>query len=551
MAFVTLYSFFEFGQIKSVFYDTDSPTYISSNSTPSAGGPAKPSNGIQVGAPYCGGTTKYIYRVQSLYPYAYYEAFPNATYCGYVAPTCDIEEINFEVTDETATDANDGSVNLFVTSSFAPIVYYLFNGDLSINLSNSTGFFDNLPPDTYTIRAQDANGCDVTKSATVAAFNDATLTHWKYKLDFETIDKPGLVKLSWQVRLIDTRNNYDNTQYPKDVKGTDKPLTLKQQDSAEDKTTTIISRSVDISLLYDGISFTTDEFTKAPEKQWKVEIWVNGAVDFIGWMLPDETQDYYQDPNYPFTLTATDGLPSLKGNLWGDGSGGNGYTSDQVPQYALLQWCELLKQCLDQLGYDYGRITILSSLRYNNSYDSDLWSKIATWSDLMYGTDGVPNSTYECLELLVKGMGLSIIQHKGKFVLLNWNDLFYYGKPLNALEFERAFYTVDLQTGTTTGSGATVAHPVYQSIGFDQPFLPMGTQSLNYDKAYNIKGNVDFSILALLYPNPSFEIGSVEGEIPEGFTETDNIDGRLHYDTTTYDGNWNLRVVGTMQMLRT
>ena len=538
MGYVTLYTFGMFGsQYQVIRSDTD-PTYINYN-VYSGSAPTRPPDGTQIAAPFCSGVDKYIYRAKSSIPYAYYELIPNDPYCGYTPPSCDIIEADFEVTDETGVDANDCTVNLFATSS-RPITYYLFNYDLSVNLTNTTGYFIDLPPDTYIIRAQDTIGCSVQEVAYVLPYDDTSVTHWKYRHQFQSVD--GLIE--WDLRLYDMRNNYDITQYPKDIDCTDGSVVMSKINQDEDKIAPIVSTSLAINLWNTGATFSTDEFNQAPEKQWYVELYNNCEIEFKGYVLPDEVQDLYADPSYEFVLTATDGIPSLKGNSWGDGSGGNGYSTAQIPQYALKTWCNMVKQCLDQLGYIYGNITIASSLRYNNTYNANLWYEIGTWTDLLYESDGTPVKTYDALERLLRGMKLTLIQHKGRFVLVNWSDLSYLLNGIKASEFNLAFYEINLATGVVA-TGAMVTKPLFQQVGYEQLIRPINpVQSLNKDKAYNIKAAIDFNILSLLYPNPSFEIGAVEWLLPSGWEKHSPNNGFLTNISTAYDGNWVFRHQG-------
>ena len=549
MAFITLYSFYESGQIKIVIYDSDNPSYISHYEYPGTydGSPPRPPDGTQVGGYYCqpGTFNRYTYKAKSTAPYAYYEVLPNSSFCGYSPPACDIMEVSFTVTDETGIGANDGTVNMFATSSYGGIVYYLSNG--APLDSNTTGYFTGLAPDEYIVDAIDSNFCVARASGVVEPF-DTTKTHYKYRLEFAGIDSAN----DWELRLYDQRNNYDSELYPIDISGTESPVIIRMANDEEDKVTAIISKEVEINLWFTGLDFTTEEFTNAPERQWFCELYKNGVIEFRGWVLPDETQDEYADAPYVFTLKATDGLPSLKGNSWGDGSGGNGYTPSQVPQYALTKWFDMLCQCLNQLGYEYGNVIIVSSLQYDETYNANLWADIATWSDLLYDSEGIPIDTYSALETLLIGLRLQMFQYRGGFILLNWNDMYYLGNSIKFTDFLKAFYELSPTTGDVVTTGITVQQPSLQLTGYSLPVAPINPiQSLNYDKAYNIKGDVEFNILALLYNNPSFEIGAVEGELPTGFTISPaNISAYSHEDATAYDGSWELRVQGALELLR-
>lgn len=542
MAFVTLYSYqVSTYIIRTVITDTDNPTYINYYDVSGTGAGSAPSPGVQVGAPYCmtGTYDKYVYRASASSPYATYDLEHNSPYCGYVAPSCDMVERVFTVTDETDTGANDGTVNMFVVSSFAGIIYYLFNADLSVNLSNTTGYFTALAPDTYTVRAQDSNGCSIVETAIVNPFDDTIYTHYKYRLKFSDVND----LVDWEVRMFDKRNNYPNSVYPIDLDGGESPLIITQGNQDEDKTTPIISKNAKIQLWFYGETFTINEFALAPEKQWKIEVYKNAALEFQGWLIPDETQNYYRDEGYIVELTVTDGLPSLKGNIWGDGSGGNGYSTDQIQQYGLASWASLLKQCLDQLGYSYGNTSVVSSLQYNSVYRTNLWLDIGTWSDIFYDSDGNAVTTYDALSLLLTGMHLSIMQWRGRFVLVNWNDLYYIQNSLKTSQYNQAFYEFASDFSNIAATGTDVDQPIVQNIGYGQLNVPINPiQTLNYDKAYNIKTSVNFNVLALLYPNPGLEQGASVGALPLGFSYNGGTFPAGLIDTDSLGGYWSFKV---------
>lgn len=548
MSKVLIYSFQRTPSSRAnVYYDSDNPTVITFDSTSSTGTPSQPPGDIPLASACQPGTTnllKYYSLVDA--PYAKYVATPNSTMCGYTPPACDIQQKDFTVTDETAIGANNGTINFFAVSSYMPITYYITGPDVGRN--NKTGYFTNLPPNDYSLSAIDANGCVIQQYGTVHAF-DNTKTHYKYRLGFQSNDTPEINSVSWEVRFYDRINNYDNTEYPKDLEGSATPLKWTQQLDNEEKESAIAVKTLDIEIIYDGTTFTTNEFSLSEETSWYVEVYKNGSIDFKGYLLPDGVQDYYLDPGYPFKLTATDGLPSLKGNKWGDGSGGNGYTTDQIPQFGLKRWGILVKQCLDQLGYDYGIVSLVSSLQYNETYNQLLWAKIGTWSDVLYGSDGVPNDTYNCLDLLLQGMGLTIMQHKGEFKLVNWNTMSYANNGTILTVFNKSFYQFSPDFLTT---GNVIDMPLIQPVGHNYQLQPVNpTQSVRFDKQYNVQGKVDFNLLALLYPNPSFEIGSVEGALPSGWSKENPVDAFLHNEgNQAYDGQWVFRISGQTSLRR-
>lgn len=278
------------------------------------------------------------------------------------------------------------------------------------------------------------------------------------------------------------------------------------------------------------------------------------TLDWQGWLLPDELQDFYADPNYAISMIATDGLLSLKGGSFGDLS--KFYIDAQgikhlYQLFGLTQWGYLVKICLDQLGYNYGTPTILSSLTYvpvdNN------WINYSTWADLFYDTNGVPDDTYSALEILLKGMHLQIFQQNGKFVLWDINDVFY--RNSSPAQLQTYCFETDLISTLTPG-----VLPSNLPIGANQINKPINPlQTLNYDKAFNqIEGDVSFNLLSLLYPNPSFELNAVQGAVPEFLSQTGGMNAFSDYqpqdpldpNVGAFTGNWVMRNIGATEFLK-
>lgn len=71
-------------------------------------------------------------------------------------------QLSFAVTDESTSGANDGAINLTVSGGQSPYTYAWVSGQ-------DTEDIDNLQPNDYSVTVKDANDCEATGSATVAA----------------------------------------------------------------------------------------------------------------------------------------------------------------------------------------------------------------------------------------------------------------------------------------------------------------------------------------------------------------------------------------------
>lgn len=679
MASVLLFTFeYSFDTYINVYVDDIDPTIITS-SRPIFYVPGEDPYpvyivGADVGSPTCQGTTLTRYTYNDARPFAEYVQEIDSPICGFNPPVCDLTLSTLNHTDETTTGAEDGTINVFYTTSSGPIVYDLLGGSGGAQ-SNYTGYFSNLEPGDYIINVHDNIGCRDTKNVTIAAF-DSSLTRCKYRLRFSDVK----THTGYELRFLYQKAQFDPAIYPFDLTGTDSPIKRKTTISNEDKTEAFAPSSLAIEVIYDEV-FTVEEFSDAQERDWKIELYkqftglftpkafsstlteettpsfIDGNVevkqdgftkyrlvtsgtdtanlsvgstysieafveavptgpnaklrltisrgstviydkqipavvgnsllktgvvqnenytisvttlftttpvttidipdienpnlvlDWQGWLLPDQVQDFYADAKYAIGMVATDGLLSLKGSTFADQSLFY-LTPDGIKRYVQLfglkKWIYLVKICLDQLGYSYTDCTILSSLSYVDYKGSSLWFNISTWSDLFYDENNEPKSTYDALEILLKGVKLLIYQEKGKFVMVDNNDLYW----RNILDLQPYCFLTDLNT--FVNNSATL--PSIQLIGANQtnkPTNPM--QTLNKDNAFNrIASKVDFNLLSLLYPNPSFELNAVQGDLPDGMTQDAGMNAYADYqpqdplnpNVGAYSGDWVMRTIG-------
>lgn len=511
-----------------------------------------PTVGNPVGVPICIGVdddptyTKVTYLFKLDPPFATYVVEYNSPYCGYDPSPCNLRLVSIVTTNETISGGNDGTVKIVGASSY-PIVEYTvdLNGVIS---GNSTGYITGLHPGNYTYLILDTRNCIVRGVFTIYP-STLVLTHYKYRLKFNSI----LTGIVWECRFLDMRHNYDNSIYPIDLDGTDQPIMHKVDNPDEDKTEPMLLTTVTINLWNNGL-FTVDEFALSDERTWKIELYRNGSLYFQGWLLPDQIQDLYADPNYGITLIATDGIASLKGNQFADQTL---FTIDPTTGITVYQqlfgiraWSYLVRCCLKQLNYDYLYITILSSLQNNDTPDLQIWTDIGTWGDILYDINGVPLDTYSALALLLRAFNFFITQVGGTFVIGTWNDLYYINNPIVSAKYSASFYAFDSDFNQLYAKDYA-KFPSIQPVGrgtISQPINP--PQSINYDNAYQIEEeDIQYNINALLYDNPSFEFDAVQNELPSDLSIAGTVNAYSNYDPQTltsgaYNGSWEMRIIG-------
>jgi hypothetical protein len=105
----------------------------------------------------------------------------------------------------------------------------------------------------------------------------------------------------------------------------------------------------EMEILSDGV--TIDDFLTENETDIQVQLWVNGFVYWIGWLMQDDFQDEWRNSRHFFILRATDGLGQLA-------------TSGTNPNGGLNQVESYLVYALDGTPLKYQGATIINQLFY-------------------------------------------------------------------------------------------------------------------------------------------------------------------------------------------
>lgn len=478
-----------------------------------------------------GSTTETVIRGLDAQPYAEFTTLPNSVNCGYVPPPCDLTfKATPNITDETATGANDGTLQAFASSGFKIISYNLNSTSGGANYSSNNGMFTQLPPGTYTLTAYDANNCSTSTAVQVHAY-DVNATHLKYKFEFEDINGDYLNR----VEFHNMKLNYNSTEYPKAIsEGDTKPLVYKQALQSEDKTEVFAPSSITVNLLA-GDVFTVEEFALADERTWFVKWYQGEILRFQGWLLPDEVKDEYDDAPYTVSFVATDGLLSLKGADF-NGTG-------ILQQFGVTRFNTILKACLNQLGYDYGNYSIIKSLYHNGEM---IWPNVGIWWDIFYDEDGTPDDAYTALQRLLNAFKLVILQHNGHFVLVDYSVFYSRNSVSKQNDYKNLFKEYD-SNDNQVATYPAVVQPVELAIGDEQALQPIGgSHGLNYDRSFKkVIAKIDFNLLAVLFNNPSFELGAVKGALPLGFSsEAGGIPGSGLTNDDSYIGDFSFKLRG-------
>lgn len=424
-------------------------------------------------------------------------------------PPCDIDGTVIH-TDETAPFANDGTVTFNVTSSYEPIQY-----TVDLITFQSSPVFTGLSPGSYTVQARDANGCRFGRSITIDAF--PLPVDKQYVMQYNTIKDNKSV----EVRIYPPNASEDiETVY---IQGS---AIKSYKNDTDDKYGSIRASSLDITFLYEG-SFDIAVFSTATERQFKVDVLYDGIVDFQGWLLSDQVTEPYLDAPYDVQLTATDGLASLKGQEFG------GLNDERL--FGITSVLNCFKYIFNNLGYDYGETTLISSLKaVQASSLVDQWGKLSVWAEMFYDSEGTPVDCYTALQKIL-GNHLVCYQHKGSFVLVHQNDLVLDVVSPYSLNIASEFASVSMGVNT----------PSQQVISLQTENKPANVnQTLFRKSAFSIlDSNAEFNLLSLLYPDPGFEFNQTVGQLPVDFTAINGgIPNTYITNTDFYEGVNSFRV---------
>jgi len=436
---------------------------------------------------------------------------------------------NPRITDELYIGSNDGSIHAIAISDTSGISYSLTGANI-VSVTSITGTYTGLQPGNYVLTATNLAGESTTLNFGIVKATEFT-THNKYKLEFENED--GTV--NYLVKISNMQKQYSSFQYPVLLQTSSEPVIHSIKLQEEDKSSPFAPSSLTINLITDG-NFTVDEFATADERTFFVEYFEGDNLIFKGWLLPDQVDDVYDDLGYDVSLVATEGLLSLKGIEFGDGTG--------VRLFRIQPWLALVRYCLDKLDYFIGNITIVKSLQYDGQMD---YNNVGLWADLFYDEDGVAITVYDALELLLTQFKVVLFQNEGKFFIVDYNVLSHLILAPNQSLYDLSFYEYDVNNQLLY-SGQNVTQPNRLKIGVNEELIPVQKiPPLSYDNSFKqLEAKLDFNLLSLLYNNPSFEVGAVEGQLPLGFKQA--TDGGLTTAGVTksdaYLGDWSLKIYG-------
>lgn len=400
---------------------------------------------------YCDGTTRRQILATTTWPYAQFNNYANDGLC-MVAPVCDLEiASDYTVVPATGPSNTDGEIQVSGTSSNGTIEYSL---NPSFATVNTTGFFENLLPSTYTVYARDSIGC--TDSIEVEV--PITIEYGeKYIAEYSNVANTWISKIKIFERAY--------TGESSEVCCSGNPAIHNYESS--NKYTPFIASHLIVELLEPIFGDFQELFTQ-DDRKFRVDFYKDfGAGEvliFSGYILPQfYSQRFARGKNEYVQFTASDQLGTLKEFPFRDASD-NKYKG-------LLTQMFLLTEILKKTGLNLN-IRIQDNIYEENMVDTSSPFDQAKL-DVRIFED---KKCDEALRHLIKcKSGLRLFQAYGIWWLVRSED--------NAGEFNYFEYDID---GTLLGSG--VYNPVKNRVtpGNTGIMWRDGTQRITSDPNYGI-----------------------------------------------------------------
>ncbi len=210
------------------------------------------------------------------------------------------------VVNESAADADDGSVTFSIVESPGSVTGYEFSLDNATWQSSAT--FSSLTPGLYTGYARKASltTCNDSVAFEVLAYEEDLVVNFgvKYRLDFDNFREEA-------IRVDIEEQNYSGS-IDTDVDAGPRPVAIywgRQGDSIYNPirgsrcvVQLVSPMAADMKFLPIGAS----NFQK-----YRVSVYIDSVLEWRGFVLPEEYREQYMRPPYYVQLTAVDGLAYL------------------------------------------------------------------------------------------------------------------------------------------------------------------------------------------------------------------------------------------------
>lgn len=215
----------------------------------------------------------------------------------------------------------------------------------------------------------------------------------KYKLDFSDNEEN-------KKRIIIEKDGYTGSII--NAVGTATPITITYQQD-DDVYQPIIGSNAKINL-YVTNDVSYDDLFTPNEREFKITLYYNDGVDYIpywvGFVIPDAYQESITTKPFPLSISATDGLGALGGQL---------HTMIINTRYSLD---EIISHCLYKTGLGLG-YSSYSGLRVSTETTETALTDTDIYSDNYFDTNMIPMDCKKILTSILKQFNLRLYQRRG------------------------------------------------------------------------------------------------------------------------------------------
>jgi hypothetical protein len=185
------------------------------------------------------------------------------------------------------------------------------------------------------------------------------------------------------------------------IEGTATPFILNYKMDKSDKSGHVMSSSADISI-FETPTFNIDNLKTSSETEIKVEYYINGVLDWSGFVIPDFFSKTIGTPA-TVEMVASDRLGTLKG-----------VTLEDLNQYESMR--DLAVKCLAKTGLTLPLYTMAD---FGNNGTTNAFFKALGLSGRLSDTKGRNISCYDILKSILVASNSKLVQQSGAWYIVN------------------------------------------------------------------------------------------------------------------------------------
>lgn len=364
--------------------------------------------GTKLDYDFCQNTTLIYFLAATNHPYATKEEDPTAAECA--VRVCNLAVSGVATTEATGSDGTATvSYSGTVSNTGANVRYSIDNA--TWQTSNA---FAGLSAGNYTayIRDEDPLYTSATwcKAQTNFIVEQAEAYGPRWALQF---DEPRSGKV-YDLKIF--KLNYTGPVAA--VIGGADPITINYSESDKDKYEALKGTQADIGLISE-VNMQFLDFFSSDEREHRVDLMEDNALYWRGYILPDVYGEAFISAPYQVSVTASDGLNSIKNYPYLDHAG-NRITGER----SLL---DVIFDCLDNLDLDLPLRSIVDVYEEGMTESSDTADTNPVISDPLFqamvdtsnfiDSKGAPIDCEKVLRYCLEFLGARIYQSKGKWII--------------------------------------------------------------------------------------------------------------------------------------